>query len=92
MSKFTFEGQALYKDEKATQRSNHDDPLDEKGVNGSDSEKYAVEHDTQVNTDVGDVYEDIRAIDLDENGKEKPIGVCCCSPKLLIVTRHRERI
>ena len=26
--------------------------------------------------DVGDVYENVRAIDLGEDGKERPIGMC----------------
>ena len=65
----------LCKVEKATP---HDDSLDEKRIGGGDSDKYGAKEDTQVIMDVGDVYEDVRTIDLDENGKEKPIGACCC--------------
>ena len=79
MAESTVETPALYKEEKTTQGSDHDDSLEEKRAGGGDSEKYGVQYDTQIVTEVGDVYEDVRAIDLDENGKEKPIGVYCSS-------------
>ena len=78
MAESTVETPALYKDEKATPHSDLDDSLDEKRVGGGDSDKHGVKEDTQAIMDVGDVYEDVRAIDLDENGKEKPIGARCC--------------
>lgn len=72
MAESTVDTPALYKDEKAPQHSDRDDSIEEKQV-GGDSEKYG-EHDTEIVTDVGAVYEDVRAIDLGEDGKEKPIG------------------
>ena len=77
MAEYTVQTPALYKDEQAT---DPDASLDEKQVGGKDSEKDGVKRDTRVTTDVGDVYEDVRTIDLGKNGKEKPIGVYCCSP------------
>lgn len=76
MVEYTVQTPTLYKDEQAT---DPDASLDEKHVGGDDSED-GVAHDTRVTTDVRDVYENVRTIDLDKNGKEKPIGVYCCSP------------
>lgn len=44
--------------------------IDEKFGHEHEKGKYTIE----VNEDLGDVYEDVRAIDLDASGKEKPIG------------------
>ncbi|KZP29075.1 OPT oligopeptide transporter [Athelia psychrophila] len=45
--------------------------LDEKFVNEKEAGAYI--HQPIDNENLGDVYEDVRAIDLDANGKEKPI-------------------
>lgn len=61
------------------QREKHDSPadsnsLDEKYPNEKEEGVYT--HQAAVNgEDPGDVYEDVRAIDLDDNGKERPIGM-----------------
>lgn len=45
----------------------------------SDEKQHEKEHDNiEVISDVhGEVYDDIRDIDLGEDGKEKPIGMSC---------------
>lgn len=65
-------------DEKASQHSKRSGVHSR--VNSYSDEKHPYESgkdDVQIAADVGDVgdvYEDVRAIDLDDSGKEKPIG------------------
>jgi hypothetical protein len=52
---------------------------EEKRSNGPPSadfsdEKASVRSDSVGEQDIGDVYEDARAVDLDADGKERPIG------------------
>lgn len=59
-------------------REKHDTSLEDSSIDEKfPDEKEGAHHIAQpVDTaDLGDVYEDVRAIDLDTNGKEKPISM-----------------
>ena len=58
-------------------REKNDSPVDSNSLDekfANEKAGHEVNH-TVDDADLGDVYEDVRAIDLDSNGKEKPIGM-----------------
>ena len=49
-------------------------PIDEKGTSFSDEKVGSKEGSVDIALE-GDVYDDVRAIDMGEDGKERPIGL-----------------